>query len=337
MIILGIETSCDETSAAIISDGKLLSNIVSTQEIHNKYGGVIPEVASREHEKNITFIVECALKKASITKNDIDAISFTKGPGLMGALLVGLNFAKGMSLGLGIPIIGVNHMEGHLYANLIDSSKLKFPFLCLLVSGGHTQLWHIREFGNYKLLGQTRDDAAGEAFDKGARILGMRYPGGPEIEKAAVNGNRNNYTFTIPKTKTSELDFSFSGIKTALLYTVQKLNEVQIKENTHHLAASYQEIIVDTLLDRLKKAISSTGLIQVAIAGGVAANKRFREKTNELKRDLNIDIFFPSIEFCTDNAAMIAMAGYKRLLNGEISALNSKAIPNLPMDENDHS
>jgi N6-L-threonylcarbamoyladenine synthase len=329
MIILGIETSCDETSAAIINNGKLISNIVLSQEIHLQFGGVVPEFASREHENQISYIVSKSISSANILITDLDAIAVTYGAGLMGALLVGLNYAKGLAIGLNIPFLGVNHMEGHLYANFIDNPEFDYPFLCLLVSGGHTQIWEVNSFGNYELIGNTVDDAAGEAFDKGARILGLSYPGGPEIEKIAKDGNKNAFKFTIPRVKSSIYNFSFSGLKTALLYTCQKLTDSELKEQKSNLASSFQEVIIDTLLDKLKKAIILTGHSRIAVAGGVAANKRFRDKADVLSKNNGLEIYFPKMQFCTDNAAMIAMAGYQRLKMGEVSNLNLKAKPNL--------
>lgn len=331
MLILGLETSCDETSAAVLNDGKLQSMVVRTQEIHTIYGGVVPEVASRQHILQISDIAATAIQRAEINGTDLDAIAVTYGAGLMGALLVGLNFAKGLSLGWNIPFLGVNHMEGHLSANFIDNPNFDYPFLCLLVSGGHTQIWKVTEFGKYELMGQTRDDAAGEAFDKGARVLGLNYPGGPEIERTAADGDRSKYGFTMPVVRGAELDFSFSGVKTALLYKVQKMTREQISNNLHHICASYQEIIIDTLLDRMNKAIKRSGIKRVAVAGGVAANTRFREKAADIVRKNQIEIHFPALKYCTDNAAMIAMAGYERMKNGETSALDLTAVPNLSL------
>lgn len=333
MIILGLETSCDETSAAVIADGRLLTNVVLSQEMHSDFGGVVPEIASREHENQIASVVNLAFERACISRKDLDGIAVTYGAGLMGALLVGLNFAKGLSIGLQIPFLGVNHLEGHLYANFIDNSELDYPFTCMLVSGGHTQMWDVKKFGKYALLGSTRDDAAGEAFDKGARILGLGYPGGPEIEKHAVGFQPGVYKFSIPRVKTAELDFSFSGIKTALLYKAQSMTEKEISHNRQQLCADYQEVIVDTLLDRLEKAVAVTGHHHISVAGGVAANKRFRQKATALEEKLHLKVFFPRLELCTDNAGMIAMAGYERMKNGEASSLSLKAVPNLTLGD----
>ncbi|MBC8310862.1 MAG: tRNA (adenosine(37)-N6)-threonylcarbamoyltransferase complex transferase subunit TsaD [Candidatus Marinimicrobia bacterium] len=331
MIVLGIETSCDETSAAVIQDGLLKSNVVLSQEIHREFGGVVPEIASREHEEQLTSIIELALKRASVKKTDLDAIAVTYGAGLMGALLVGLNIAKGLAIGLDIPFLGVNHMEGHLFANMIDNSQMQYPFLCMLVSGGHTQIWQVDSFGEYILFSTTVDDAAGEAFDKGARILGLNYPGGPEIQRESKGGNPSAYRFPRPRLKRSELDFSFSGLKTAILYTCKKMTSDEILANRADIAASYQEAIIDTLLEKLKKVHQKTNIHKVSVAGGVAANSRFREKAYELSEKMGLDIHFPKMELCTDNAAMIAMAGYERLKSGERSSLDLPAIPNLSL------
>jgi len=331
MIVLGIETSCDETSAAVIQDGFLKSNIVLSQEIHGEYGGVVPEIASREHEVHLTSIIALALQRASISKENVDAIAVTYGAGLMGALLVGLNVAKGLAIGLNIPFLGVNHMEGHLYANMIDNPQMDYPFLCMLVSGGHTQIWRVDSFGEYTLFSNTVDDAAGEAFDKGARILGLKYPGGPEIQRVATGGDSTAFDFPRPRLKRSELDFSFSGLKTAILYTCKKMNANELIMNQSDIAASYQEAIIDTLLEKLEKVHLKTNINKVSVAGGVAANSRFREKASDLSQKIGLNIQFPKMELCTDNAAMIAMAGYERLNGGEISTLDLPAIPNLTL------
>ena len=321
MIILGIETSCDETSASVLKDGKILTNVVNTQLIHSKYGGVVPSLASKNHEKLINHIVDKAVNDSKIKLSDIDGIAVTQGPGLIGSLMVGLNYAKGLSVGLGIPIIGVSHLEGHLFSGLIDNS-IDFPYICLLVSGGHTQIWQVSGFNNYKILSTTVDDAAGEAFDKGARILGLKYPGGPEIEKAAKNGNVKKYHFTIPYVKSNPLNFSFSGMKTALLYLTNKFTQNDLNKELANIAASYQESIIDSLLNKLSSVLDIYKSSNVLIAGGVSANKRFRTKSNKLEEDKNIKIHFPDFKYCTDNAAMIAMVGYKKMLIDDISDLN---------------
>ena len=331
MIVLGIETSCDETSAAVIHDGFLLSNVVLSQEIHREFGGVVPEIASREHEEKLTSIIQLALDRASVSKSDLDAIAVTYGAGLMGALLVGLNVAKGLAIGLNIPFIGVNHMEGHLYANMIDNPHMDYPFLCMLVSGGHTQIWRVDSFGEYTIFSNTVDDAAGEAFDKGARILGLKYPGGPEIQRESIGGNPSAFAFPRPTLKRSELDFSFSGLKTSILYTCKKMTSDELANNRSDIAASYQEAIIDTLLQKLRKVYLKTNINKISVAGGVAANSRFREKAKEMSQQLSLDIHFPKMELCTDNAAMIAMAGYERLQIGESSPLELAVIPNLSL------
>jgi N6-L-threonylcarbamoyladenine synthase len=331
MIVLGIETSCDETSAAVIKDGFLMSNVVLSQEIHKEFGGVVPEIASREHEEKLTSIIQLALDRASVSKSDLDAIAVTYGAGLMGALLVGLNVAKGLAIGLNIPFIGVNHMEGHLYANMIDNPQMDYPFLCMLVSGGHTQIWRVDSFGEYTLFSNTVDDAAGEAFDKGARILGLKYPGGPEIQREAIGGNPSAFAFPRPTLKRSEFDFSFSGLKTSILYTCKKMTSDELVDNRSDIAASYQEAIIDTLLQKLKKVHLKTNINRISVAGGVAANSRFREKAKQISEKLSLNIHFPKMELCTDNAAMIAMAGYERLKIGESSPLELAVIPNLSL------
>ena len=334
MLILGIESSCDETAGAVCNNGTIVSNVVLSQEVHHKFGGVVPEIASREHDSQISSIIDKTLEKASITYSDINAIAVTYGAGLMGALLVGLSYAKGLSIALNIPFVGVNHLEGHLYASFISNPEIKYPYLCLLVTGGHTQIWEVQSPGNYILHSTTIDDAAGEAFDKGARILGLAYPGGPEIEKMAVNGDPKRYQFSIPKIKSSPLDFSFSGLKTALLYKYREMSQNEQKENVHHLAASYQEIILKSLFAQLNHVIEKTGVEQVSVVGGVAANKRFRSMAESLNNDTaTIDIVFPPMEYCTDNAAMIAMAGYEKLKNGVYSPLTLKANPNLALND----
>jgi len=333
MLVLGIESSCDETAGAICNNGQIISNIVLSQIIHKQFGGVIPEIASREHDSQITTIIHKALEHANISLSDIQAIAVTYGAGLMGALLVGLNFAKGLSIALKIPYIGVNHLEGHLYASFISNPQMKYPYLCLLVTGGHTQIWEVQYPGEYILHSTTVDDAAGEAFDKGACILGLNYPGGPEIEKLARSGDPEKYNFPIPKVKSNPLNFSFSGLKTALLYRVRGMSEKDIEENKSNIAASYQETIIKSLLQQLSKVISLTGIKQISIVGGVAANKRFRKLSEQLKDELITEIYFPTLEYCTDNAAMIAMAGYEKLQKGICSPLSLKANPNLPLND----
>jgi len=332
MNLLGIETSCDETSASIISNGVLVSNTVHTQQIHKKYGGVVPELASQAHLNEIIDVIEGALLEANLKLSDLDSIAVTYGPGLMGSLLIGVNFVKAMSLALKIPFLGINHLEGHLFSNYIENKNVSFPNICLLVSGGHTQLWLINSYDNFLLLGETIDDAAGEAFDKGARILGLKYPGGPEIDKASKNGNKDFVTFPRPKVKNSKYNFSFSGLKTSLLYYCEKLTEQQFKNNFFNIAASYQEAILDCLFSAISNAILEYPDVKdIYISGGVAANQRLREKSKQIESNSNVKIILPKLEYCTDNAAMIAMAGYQKIINGQKSSYNLSPNPNLKL------
>ena len=321
MIILGIETSCDETAASILKNGKILSNVIISQIIHENYGGVVPALASKNHEILINNVVNEAVKKSNYNIFNLDAIAVTQGPGLIGSLLIGMNYAKGLSIGLGIPLIGVNHLEGHLFSGLIQNN-IKYPYLCLLVSGGHTQIWYIKDENNYEIISSTVDDAAGEAFDKGARILGLKYPGGPEIERIATGGDLNSYNFPIPKVKEKPLYFSFSGLKTALLYQIKKMTDKQIKINIHNLAACYQETIINTLLNTLHKAYKQYRVNDILIVGGVSSNKRFRKIAKKLEKTINSRIHFPKLMYCTDNAAMIAMVGYMKYKKKQYSKLN---------------
>jgi N6-L-threonylcarbamoyladenine synthase len=316
-IILGIESSCDDTSAAILQGKRILSNIVANQEIHQQYGGVVPELASRAHQQNIIPVVDTAIKHAKIKKEDIDAIAFTKGPGLLGSLLVGSSFAKSFALGMNIPLISVNHMQAHILAHFIDSGKkmLELPFLCLTVSGGHTQIVMVESYIKMKVIGTTLDDAAGEAFDKSAKVLGLTYPGGPLIDKYAKNGNPDTFTFSKPRIK--DLDFSFSGLKTSILYKIQKeivKDPNFIRRNLEDLCASIQHAIVSVLIEKLQKAIQRTRITQLAIAGGVSANTYFREQLGLLAKTEKFSLYIPKYEYCTDNAAMIAIAGYFKFL-----------------------
>ncbi len=314
-IILGIESSCDETSASICINGEIHSNVIATQAIHAKYGGVIPELASRAHQQNIIPTVEEAIRQAKVSKNQIDAVSFTRGPGLLGALLVGTSFAKSFALAQNIPLIDINHMQAHILAHFIEDPKPSFPFLCLTVSGGHTQIVLVKDYFEMELLGETLDDAAGEAFDKTAKILNLPYPGGPLIDKFAKDGNPTAYR--LPEPQIPGLNFSFSGLKTAILYLVQD----QLKQNpdflTHNMAdlcASVQSRIVSILLNKLKKAAKETGVKDIAIAGGVSANSGLRQSLIEMGEKYKWRVFIPKFEYCTDNAAMIAIAGYHKFL-----------------------
>jgi len=307
--ILAIESSCDDTAASVINNRKILSNIASSQKIHEKFGGVVPELASREHQKNILYVVQTALEQAEVSKNDLDAIAFTQGPGLMGSLLVGVSFAKAMAQGLGIPIITIDHLEAHLAAHFIDAPKPGFPFLCLLVSGGHTMIVKMDSETDFSVIGKTTDDAAGEAFDKAAKILGLPYPGGPMIDKYAADGNINAYHF--PEPDVPGFDFSFSGLKTSFLYFIRdhvKKDPDFVSNNMADICASYQHRIVSYLLSQLQKAANETGITHIGISGGVAANSYLR-KTLMLKHsELGWEVFIPALEYCTDNAAMVAIA-----------------------------
>jgi N6-L-threonylcarbamoyladenine synthase len=328
MIILGIETSCDETAAAICKNGRILSSIVSSQSIHSQYGGVVPEIASREHERLLNLIVHNALNEAGTNLTDLNAISVTHGPGLAGALLTGVTFAKGLALGLDIPLIPINHLEAHIYANFLADSSLKYPFVCLLVLGGHTQLWHVKKMDHYILLGETRDDAAGEAFDKGARIFGLGYPGGPAIEQAAKGGNPCAYSFPRGLMNDDSLEFSFSGLKTSLLYFMDDYRESQTMK-IQDVIASYQEAIVESLVEKMRRAIHITKTETGVIAGGVAANERLRECLSESLP--NIRILFPDLTYCTDNAAMVGYLGEQKINSGMVGTLEFDVKPNLSM------
>ena len=311
--ILGIESSCDDTSASVLKNETILSNIIATQDIHKAYGGVVPELASRAHLQNIVPVVDQAIKAAGITIHDIDAIAFTKGPGLLGSLVVGTSFSKAFSLALGIPMIDVNHMHGHVLAHFIDDEgkeKPPFPFLCLTVSGGHTQIVLVKNYLEMEVIGTTIDDAAGEAFDKSAKMLGFDYPGGPLIDKYAKEGNPLKFEFAKPKIE--GYDYSFSGLKTSILYFIQKQEKIVptfIEDNLKDLCASIQKTIIDILFVKLIKASSDLGINHIAIAGGVSANSGLRNELHKMKAERNWKIFIPKFEFCTDNAAMIAITG----------------------------
>lgn len=333
MIVLGIETSCDETAAAVVVDGSLRANIVAPQLEHGPYGGVVPEVASRLHERHIVAVVDQALTTAGLSLRGLTGVAVTYGPGLAGALVVGLNFAKGLAQSLDLPMIGVDHMEGHLWANFLEQPPTadSYPYLCLLVSGGHTHLWRVDGAGQYTLLGRSRDDAAGEAFDKGARLLGLGYPGGPAIEAAARGGSPQSVDFPRPMKGSENCDFSFSGLKTALYYYLRGLSESELRERRHHIAAAYQEAVVDSLMDRLHQGVRLTGLSRICVAGGVSANARLRSRLDAWSESDSLTVSYPPLEFCTDNAAMIAMAGYARLCAGHRSRLDLEVNPNLSL------
>ncbi len=335
MRILGLETSCDDTGAAVIEDGRLLSNIVAAQLEHSQYGGVVPEIASRLHELNIYRTAGEALVAAAIDRQDLDGVAVTYGPGLAGALMVGLNFAKGLAQSLDIPFVGVDHMEGHLWANFLSSPEQldDRPFLCLLVSGGHTHIWRVDGTGNYALIGATVDDAAGEAFDKGARLLGLSYPGGPAIQKTATGMDSTVVKFPRPFVGTEHCNFSFSGLKTALYYYMQKLTDQLSSEQLGEIAAGYQAAIIDCLMDRLHQAVKLTGLKRVFIAGGVSANQHLRNRMDDWSANTDISCAYPPLEYCTDNAAMIALAGYQRIMAGQNDSLSLDINPNLRLDK----
>ncbi len=325
-IILGVESSCDDTSAAILKGRSILSNVIANQEVHTKYGGVVPELASRAHQQNIIPVIHQAIELAGVSKDSISAIAFTRGPGLLGSLLVGTSFTKGFSMGMNIPMLEVDHLQAHILAHFIDMGGQdipNFPFLCLTVSGGHSQIVKVNDFFDMEIIGKTIDDAAGEAFDKTAKILGLTYPGGPHIDRLAKLGNANAFEF--PKPKIQGLDYSFSGIKTSFLYFVRdnlRKNSNFIEENRADLAASMQRIIIEILMGKLKRASRETGIKQIALAGGVSANSGLRQAILDGQDDYRWKAFIPPFQFTTDNAAMIAIAGYYKLLKKEFIELD---------------
>ena len=333
MRILGIESSCDETAAAILDGNTILADLIATQhDVHERFGGVVPELASRRHIENIAPLIRGALADAKLALNDLDGIAVTYAPGLVGSLLVGLATAKGIAFASNLPLIGVNHLEGHLNACALEFGEIPTPYIGLVVSGGHTSLYNVKEFGNYKLMGATRDDAAGEAFDKVAKLLGLGYPGGPAIDKAAEKGDPTAYRFTKPKfDKGNPLDFSFSGIKTAVLLLHRKESEKGevSKKFVYDVAASFQESVVKVLVDGLLEAAEMTGAKSVVLAGGVAANRRLRASLNERADRAGVKCYIPKMSLCTDNAAMIAYVGGRRLEMGETSDLKLNAVANM--------
>ena len=324
LLVLGIESSCDETSVSVVKNGReVLSNVINSQiDIHTRFGGVVPEIASRNHVEAISATTMQALKDAGITFDDIDVIACTYGPGLVGALLVGVSYAKALSYALNKPLVGVNHIEGHIAANYITFEELEPPFLCLIISGGHTHLVSIKDYTEFEILGKTRDDAIGEAFDKVARVVGLGYPGGPKIDNMAKEGEPN---IQLPITHFDNLDFSFSGIKTAVL----NLNHKNPNINKNDLCASFEKAVTEMLLENTKKALEELKVKKLALAGGVSANSYIREQFSKLGEEKGIKVYYPNIQLCTDNAAMIASAGYYNYINGNTSDLYLNAIPNL--------
>ncbi len=322
MKILGIESSCDETAAAVYAEGKMLSNIIASQAVHEQFGGVVPELASRAHHKTIWKTVQQSLQEAETDMEDIDVVAVAKGPGLMGSLLVGLSFAKGLALSYNKPLIGVNHIDAHMYANFIELEET-YPFVALIVSGGHTRLVHVTGLFEHNVLGETRDDAAGEAFDKIGKILGLPYPAGPVLDQKSQTGNSGFADF--PRGMINKgLDFSFSGLKTSVLYYVQDKGDKFVKENLNHICASVSAAITDVLVSKTRKALRKTGVKTVMVAGGVSANSMLREKMNTLAEKESLSLMIPSIQYCTDNAAMIAITGYLKARNGEYDNLGLK-------------
>lgn len=324
--ILGIESSCDETSVAVVKNGrKVLSNVINTQiAIHTQFGGVVPEIASRKHVENISNVTKQALKEANVTFDDIDAIACTYGPGLVGALLVGVSYAKALSYAINKPLVGTNHIKGHIAANYITNPNLKPPFLCLVISGGHTHLVNIKNYKDFEIMGKTRDDAIGEAFDKVARVIGLGYPGGPKVDNLAKEGNAN---IVLPKTHFENLDFSFSGIKTSVINLHHKNPDV----NKADLCASFEKTVTEELINNTLEAARILNINKIALAGGVSANSYIRASFENLKND-GYEIYYPELKLCTDNAAMIASAGYYEFINGKISDLTLNAVPNLKLE-----
>ena len=325
IVILAIESSCDETSAAVIYNGKMLSNIVASQIIHEQYGGVVPELASRAHQQDIVRVVNAAIVESKIQKTDLSAIAFTRGPGLLGSLLVGTSFAKAFALGLDIPLIEINHMEAHVLAHFIDEPKPNFPFLCLTVSGGHTQIVLVKSPLDMEVLGETADDAVGEAFDKGAKMLGLGYPGGPKIDQHAALGNPGAFEF--PISEMPGYSFSFSGVKTSLLYFIQKHGQEFVTERLNDICASYQQTLITTLVRKIRKAAKELKIKEIAIAGGVSANKGLRKALQIEAEKQRWSLYIPDFQYCTDNAGMIAIAAHYKYIEKEFSHQQVSPMP----------
>ncbi len=333
MKILGIETSCDETAAAVVENGvQMRSNIIASQNEHIKYGGVVPELASRAHIRLVLPVIQEALTEAGLELHQIDGFAVTMGPGLIGSLLVGVSAAKALALAQAKPVIGIHHLEGHIFANFIADPTLEPPFICLLVSGGHSEVIFVKARGDYQILGRTRDDAAGEAFDKVAKMLKLSYPGGPAIEKAAQDGNSKAIAFPIARMKNAAYDFSFSGLKTAVHLFLAEKGSTWVEENMADLAASFQEAVVEALVQKTLQAARDCGVARIVLAGGVACNSRLRQMMRESAGRENVAVFYPPLNLCTDNAAMIAAAGHFRLSRGERADLRLNAQPSLRLD-----
>lgn len=333
MVVLGIESSCDDTAAAVLVNGVLRSSVVSSQEEHGQFGGVVPEVASRAHQRLIVPVTETALQRAGLTLNDVEAVAVTYGPGLVGSLLVGLSFAKAFAVARKIPFVGVNHLEGHVYSVFLEEKKPTYPFLCLIVSGGHTELLVVHAPFEHEVLGRTRDDAAGEAFDKVAKLLELGYPGGPEIDRLAEHGDASFQVF--PRSAPGRYDFSFSGIKTAVLYYLNRFDDEERKRHLEeHLAdvcASFQQSIIDVLMDAIRRAVVETGVRQVAVVGGVSVNRGLRRALESAAASDGFEIYLPAPRYCGDNAAMVAVTGYQKIMAGRTSDLSLTAEPALPL------
>lgn len=334
MLVLGIETSCDETSAALVDDGRvMLSNVISSQlDLLKKFGGVVPEIAARRHTELIGYVIKEAVDSAGKTLSDVEAVAVTSKQGLIGCLLVGAAAAKTLSYSLQVPLVGIHHIEGHIFANLLSNPRIPMPHLCLTVSGGHTLLVYVQNYCQYELLGRTLDDAAGEAFDKIAKFLGLGFPGGPVIDRLAAHGSRTAFNFPRPLLKADTLDFSFSGLKTAVINAFKQKIAAGEELPLEDIAASFQEAIVDVLVAKTMRAALERGVSAVSVTGGVSANRRLREVFRDSCRREGIEVFFPQLSLCTDNAAMIAAAGYARLRRGEVAALNLNVFPNVPLE-----